>query len=64
MYGLFSEANDKNEDSHATDRYNVKTTELSFIFFSDHVDGLYIASKTDVDKRRRPTAAEMIPLVS
>jgi hypothetical protein len=50
MDGLLSETNDKNEDTHATDEYNVKKAELCLIFFSDHVDGRYIASKTDVDK--------------
>jgi hypothetical protein len=60
MDGLLSETNDKNEDTHATDEYNVKKAELCFIFFSDHLGGRYIASKTDVDKRRRPTTAEIM----
>jgi hypothetical protein len=60
MDGLLSETNDMNEDTHATDEYNVKKAELCLIFFTDHVDGRYIASKTDVDKRRRSTAAEII----
>jgi hypothetical protein len=50
MDGLLSETNDKNEDTHATDKYNVKKAQLCFIFFSDHLGGRYIASKTNVDK--------------
>jgi hypothetical protein len=39
MDGLLSETDDMNEDTLATNEYNVKKADLCLVFFTDHVDG-------------------------